>query len=167
MGIVAASAHQSGSATSAIRPKAPKVSQKTFRCMQLFYRPARRSVVPISPGCAGSCRSPASWGTRPGVNEGPSISACQRSPGEEKAAARLPGRGLLQGHRFCGCPSIETKGTRFTCPICLIGPSRAEMLQRVQESHQRISLTRPEPPEIIRCIVGFAFMALDGVLKRQ
>ncbi len=36
MGIVAASAHQSGKVRSAMIPKAVKVPQKTFLCMHLF-----------------------------------------------------------------------------------------------------------------------------------
>ncbi len=37
MGMVAASAHQSGKAKSATKPKTAKVIQKTFRCIRSFY----------------------------------------------------------------------------------------------------------------------------------
>ena len=40
-------------------------------------------------------------------------------------------------------------------------------LERAQESDQHVSLTWREPPEIVRSILSFIFVTLDGILKRQ
>jgi hypothetical protein len=45
IGTVAARAHQSGNAKSAIIPKTEKTSQKTFRCIELFHRNGFREVA--------------------------------------------------------------------------------------------------------------------------
>jgi hypothetical protein len=48
MGIVAASAHHSGKATSATIPRRTNTTQKIFRCIASFYRAALpTSVIPV------------------------------------------------------------------------------------------------------------------------
>src|SRR6266852_9987968 len=60
------------------------------------------------------------------------------------------------------CSSNRAKSACHTCNL-----ASAESLERVQESDQRVFLTWGQTPKIIRSIIGFSPVAVDGILKCQ
>src|SRR5467141_4637131 len=60
------------------------------------------------------------------------------------------------------CSSNRAKSACHTCNL-----ASAENLERVQESHQRVFLTWGQTPKIIRSIISFSPVAIDGIFKCQ